>query len=256
MLWPGGDSENVMNPERYASKRWSGPVGYTLGNVKLWVILALAFIALEFVDRAKRGFPAEGSPLAFLDALRTLTFFIGLLVNERFHLRDRLKLSRRNAILLFLALSWVSGMAFELTLVEEGTRNILLLKLDYFIAIQAAYLPLTIGGLLLIRHLHYTLQEAFFMGALTCLWEATLFGIPMMKAGLAVFVPFTVSYYMIAYSLIICWPLIIIDERSLWDTRQPGLSPFTKVALGIPLGIGNMLLYGGWGALVDKWFGN
>ena len=71
-----------------------------------------------------------GSPLWFLDSLRTLTFLVGIIINERFHLRERLKLSHGQAIVLFLLLSWISAMAFELTLADEQdpAGGILLLR--------------------------------------------------------------------------------------------------------------------------------
>jgi hypothetical protein len=223
-----------------------------IGNIKLWVILALVFVVMMWVGTG--GKMGDGSPLWFLDPLRTLTFLVGLVINERFHLRERLKLSRGQAIVLFLLLSWISGMAFELTLVDEQDPGggILLLQGQYFITIQAGYLPLTVLGFLLIRKFHYTLREVFFAGALTCLWEVVTQGIPMMRAGNPITIPILIAYYMIAYSLILTWPLIFIDEKLLWDTGSPRMPSWAKILLGIPLGILNMLLYGGWGVVVEK----
>lgn len=242
--------------EAQASNKRGNPVWAVLGNMQLWLVPSLVFIALQLGDWMHRGRPPEGSPLGFLDALRTITFLIGISVSAIRRWRDRINLSRGTAVVLFLVLSWLSGMAFELTLTEEGSRHILLLGWKYFITIQAAYIPLTVLGFFLIRRYHYTIKEVFFAGALTCLYEVAVQGIPMMRAGNALFIPITSAYYMVAYSLIITWPLIIINEKRLWDTRATKAPSWAKIALGIPLGILNMFLYAGWGALLSRMFSN
>jgi photosystem II stability/assembly factor-like uncharacterized protein len=244
--------EKQMTMEAETSRKWSRYVSSVLGNMQLWLALSLVFVALQVTDWIRRGVPPEGSPLWFLDSLRTIMFLIGISLNQAYGLRERLNLSRRTAVVLFLVLSWMSGMAFELTLTNEGSREILLLGWKYFIQIQAGYLPLTILGLLLIWRFHYTIKEVFFAGALTSLYEIVVQGIAMMREANPIVALIVVAYYMIAYNLIICWPLIIIDEKLLWDARKPKVPSWAKIALGIPLGILNMLIYAGWGTLVDK----
>ena len=142
-----------------------------LSNVRLWVILALAFsLLLHFAaDSAAEA----ASSLWFLDPLLLVTFLLGL--GQRPWLR---RSGGWSTAVLFIGLSWLTGMLYELSLRTgpTGFGGMHPQTVPSFLMAQGFYVPLALLSYFLIRRYRYTFKEAFFAFSLVALYEMVTMG--------------------------------------------------------------------------------
>ena len=220
---------------------------------KTLIVLDLLFVALM---RILGGGEEDSTPLWFLDPLLSVSFLAGILAHERFRLRERIRLSRRQAAVAFVIISWAVGMLYELTISSGGNSfgGMHPKTVPSFIIAQGFYVTLPLLALVLIRRFHYTFQEVFFAAGLVSAWEVVALGIPMLLSGNIVFAPLLLAYYFVTYAMCLTWALIIVDEKLLWDRRDPKIPPWRKILYGLPLCVVTWLICAAWGTAVARLF--
>lgn len=217
-----------------------------LTSVKLWALLALLFsgVLAGVGDRS-------GSPLWFLDPLLVGGFLIGVWRGRPW----RTRLAGRRAAVAFVVLAWLTGMLYELTLSDQGSTFGGLADrtgLSFALA-QAWYLPFALIGLFLVRRYRYDFREVFFAGAAASALEVVVAGLlpGVVASPLFVLSPLVLAYYGTVYGMLLAWPLLLVDERSLWAPSARQISPRRKIAYGAAAGLACWLCFAGWAAVLD-----
>jgi hypothetical protein len=241
--------ENSSAPAQSRRRDWS--LGRGLGNVWLWTILGFGFMALQFVNPGSR----EGvSKLWFFDPLLEIGFIVGLILNSRRVVAANSGSKDGFAGLVYVALSWLVAMAYELSL-SEGVGSFGGFHertIPSFLLAQGYYLPFAILGLFLIRRYRYTFQELFLAAGAASVYEAMQIGVPgFLASPLFFLLPLVIGYYVLVYGMFLAWPLIVIDERTLWSPKGREIGFGRKVLLGIGLGGVCWLLQGMWSLLLS-----
>lgn len=218
----------------------------------LWlvVLLGAAYEALN----VWLGDGEDSSILWFLAPLLMAVFVAGLWRRGRGHASPLAPRSRLRPTLLFIGGSWLTGMLYELALrtgptgfggMAPGTATSFLLAQGY-------YVPFAVGGWWLARRYGYTFTDVFWMGALSCLYEALTAGATAVAAqpALLLLAPLMGGYYLTVYGYILAMPLLFMDERRVWAASPRPISTRRKVAYGVALGLGCWVTFVGWAALV------
>ncbi len=215
-----------------------------------WILAGLAFRAINGqADDAPRA------PLWFADLPLYALMFLGL-----WRLRAGrplyLPLSRRAAPILFLALSWAFGMAYEASLTVTGTGIGGIhpdTRASYLLA-QGDYVLIALATLGAIRWLRLDFDRAFFLAGGKSLTEGLIFtGVlaALLTTPQAWAAPFVLAYYTLAYASFVALPLLFVDPRALWARPEPGaLALWQAWALGFALAFAIRLVWGlGWAPL-------
>lgn len=213
------------------------------------VLLGVGYSALA----ALSGGGEDSSALWFLDPLLVLGFAGGLWLRAR--RPDRLPRSVRSGALLFIGGSWLTGMLYELSL-RTGPSGFGGMHPDTatsFLWAQGYYVPFALGGWWLARRYGYSLEDVFWAGALSSLYEVLTVGLPALAANPALLplAPLLAGYYLTIYGLILALPLLFLDERALWRNPPRPIGRWGKLAAGVALGLGCWVAFLAWVALVS-----
>lgn len=213
------------------------------------VLLGVGYSALAALD----GGGADSSVLWFLDPLLVLGFAGGLWWRAR--RPDRLPQPVRSGALRFIAGSWLTGMLYELAL-RTGPAGFGGMHPDTatsFLWAQGYYVPFALGGWWLARRYGYSLENVFWAGALSSLYETLTVGAPAVAANPALLpvAPLLAGYYLTVYGLILALPLLFLDERTLWRDPPRPIGRWGKIAAGVALGLVCWAAFLGWVALVS-----
>lgn len=221
--------ENVMLGKRPYPSR----LRRILGNVRLWVALALVFsLMLRFLDETN----TNPSPLWFLDPLLLGMFLLGVGRRPPWLRRDR----GWGTAVFFIGLSWLAGMLYELSLRTgpTGFGGMHPQTVPSFLMAQGFYVLLAICSYFLIRRYQYTFKEAFFAFGLVALYEMATMGwlFSTLFSPLFFLTPLVIAYYFTVYALIVTWPLLLVDETVLWSRTPHPISRRRKLLYGMLIG--------------------
>lgn len=223
------------------------PLGRGLGDVRLWALLASLFSLSSLGGPYP---PPDASALWFLELVVVQGFLIGLLLRfRRGKARAMLPVGRATA--LFIVLSWLTGMLYELSL-SSSAGNFGGMHPDTatsFTIAQAFYIPYAVLGWWLVRRYRYTFRELFFAAGLVSVYEMSQNALPAF-ASAPLLAPILIAYYFTVYALILCMPLLFFDERSLWSDSGVTISTARKLFYGVLLGIASFSLFVLWGGLI------
>ena len=223
-----------------------------LQSPSLWIILALSFSILAQLN----GTLDWKSPLWFLDSLLILCLLMGFWFRKRFHWQP-VKLSRKQTATVFVVLSWLVGMLYELTL-SESPGNIGGFHdktIPSFILAQGFYIPFAVLSYFLVGKFHFNFRDVFFVAGLVSLYEALQFGVPgTLFSPLFFLTPLVVAYYVVVYAQMLALPLLMVDETLLWHGDKPRLLMWHKVFYGLVLGLTCWFIAGLWGDMVKAGF--
>ena len=220
-----------------------------LFHVRLWVIGALVSSALF-----RLGGSGGASRLWFLDPLLLAGFFAVVQANGRRHdSKAPLPASRSAAV--FVGLSWLAAMAYELTLSAGGGASFGGLAprtLTSFALAQGFYLPFAVFGWLLVRRYDFTLRELFFGAGAVSVFEMISTGTiaSLVSSPFIFLVPVVVAYYVTVYAMFVCWPAAILGVDRFRGPDRRHLSAGRKFALMLAAGGASWLVFGAWGALL------
>lgn len=223
-----------------------------------FAITAVALLALMFVALMRLAGEADDSTaLWFLDPFLTITFLTGMWLNRRYRLRDRVRLSARAALFVFILLSWLAGMLLELTLREgDGSYGGLHPEtVSSFVLAQGFYLPLAVLGALVIRHFRFRLQDAYLAGGFVAAYEALTLGLPMMLQIGPLAAVVLAAYYFTVYANLLAWPLVFVDERLLWSKKRRPIRPWYRPLAGAVLCVICCAAFVGWAWIIriEQW---
>ena len=223
-------------------KRFAG----LFGRIEVWIVLSLIFIAMMRI-----AFPdAEGTTvLWFLDPLMSVIFLAVMWGNRRFQWKDRIRLSRPQAAVAFIAFSWLIGMLTELTLSKSpGSFGGLHEKtIPSFILAQGFYIPLAVLGFWVVRRYHLSFYELFFVAGMTSIYEAVVIGLPVLLSPMFIAAPIVIAYYFVLYSRLLSMGLLFIDEKLLWDHVERPISFKRKLGYGVLISIVCWTIFVAWG---------
>jgi hypothetical protein len=239
-------ADNATAGEAEAAARPGHAVG-------IWaiILLGLGYGALHWLS----GDRAWASVLWWLDPLLLLGFAAGWWARSR---RPgwwpRLRLSGVAAAVVFIGGSWLAGMLYELSL-RTGPTGFGGMHPDTatsFVLAQGHYLPFAVGGWWLARRYGYGAAGVFWTGALASLYEMVIAGFPAI-AGAPQFwllTPLILGYYLYVYALILAFPLLFLDERSLWAAAPRSIGAWGKVWRGVLFGLLYWVVFVGWAGLI------
>jgi hypothetical protein len=231
--------------------------GRGLRNVWLWTVLGLVGMFLFWLGAEDSNEPQ--SPLAWLAVVFPVLFLLGLYVNTRKTPAKRWVLPSRWAAIAYISLAWFAGMSYELTLSASpgnigGCHDDTFLS---FILAQLMYLPFIVIGLLLVRRHHLGFCEMFIYGGGASFGESMLFRPMLLMVLLSpffFFAPFVLGYYVLVYGLFTAFPLLFIDERTLWSATAAVPLPLWKLIVwGVVAGFISSLVFGIGGSAI-LWF--
>jgi len=187
-----------------------------------------------------------------------ISFMLLLAVSKKYSIKDRFRLTPKQAVILFIILSWFSGMMLEALL--PGVGGMHSKTIPSFILAQGYYWPFALIMLWLIKKHHFTFWEAFFAAGLASIWESTfiLRGVVMTLISPFFFLaPFVFAMYTATYGIIVGLPLLFINEKLLWAKVEKPISLRQKLIKGIFIaGIGSMVTYVIWLILMNVIFHN
>ena len=104
----------------------------------------------------------------------------------------------------------------------------------------------------LARRYGYGAAGVFWTGALASLYEMVIAGFPAI-AGAPQFwllIPLILGYYLYVYALILAFPLLFLDERSLWAAAPRSIGAWGKVWRGVLFGLLYWVVFVGWAGLI------
>lgn len=212
------------------SKPKSTYYGRGIWNIKIWIVLAILFFLLAFLDTKE-----PRSSLWFLEPFLYGLLIFGLWANSKFNLRKLIHIPRRFAPLAYIILAWSFGMIYELALTVNGTgvggmhQN----TLASFILAQGIYIPLVIVSFLVIRYLRLSYKETFFLAGGVSIVEGLIFRnflLATILSPLFWLSPLVLAYYTVVYGGVIALPLLFINEELLWP---PNTKPKTRSILSL-----------------------
>jgi len=181
-----------------------------IGQPLPWIIAGLVFAV---VVRLARDDP--GSPLWFAEYL-----LHGLMLHHLWRGGPRLRVSRAQAGLAYVALVLLFGAIYEASLTVDGTGiggMHAQTGLSYLLAF-GDYLLLALASLWVIRRFGLGFPGAFFLAAGFSLSEGLIFtGVlaQLIASPLWVMAPLMLAYYTLAYSGFIALPLLLLPVGSL-----------------------------------------
>jgi len=195
--------------------------GKGIWNVKIWIVLGLAFSLLSQLTNL-----STRTPYWLLEFIIYALMLFGLWANSKFSLRKRICIPKSAAPVVYIFLVWGLGMLYEMTLTVDGTgiggvnRN----TLASFVLAQGDYLLIAIFSFWIIRKLHLSFREAFFLAGGKSLTEGLVFTGVLLKTIISpsfFLSPLVLSYYTLVYASFIALPLLYVDEELLWKNAKP-----------------------------------
>ena len=187
-----------------------------------------------------------------------LVFAVLLLIDKRHPLSSRIHLSPKQSIILFIILSWATGMILEAFL--PGVGGMHKKTIPSFILAQGYYIPFAIIMLWLIRKHHYTYWEAFFAAGLASIWESVfiLRGVTLfLFSPFFLLTPLVFMMYVTTYGALVGIPLLFIDEKLLWGKEVNEITQKQKMIKGIFIaGLGGIVVYILWMFIMNILFHN
>ncbi|MDH4117978.1 MAG: hypothetical protein OEX04_02850 [Acidimicrobiia bacterium] len=221
----------------------AAPLRY-LTSVPLWIGAGLSFWILSL------GAGSEPrSPFWFAEAI-IYAFYLLVLWRTREGWTG-FDLSRRLAPIAYLGLSWLIGMAYELSLTVDGTGigGVHPETRTSFILAQGDYVPIALVALAATRLKRLTYRDAFFLAAGMSLTEGLVFTGVLTATVLSpafVLAPLVAAYYALAYSSYVALPLLLTGAHKIWpESGEPGrISVPLLLLAGFVLGFGIRLFWG------------
>ena len=86
---------------------------------------------------------------------------------------------------------------------------------------------------------------------MTSIYEAAVFGVPMLISPTFFLLPVVVAYYFVIYSRLLSMALLILDPESLWDASNRTISFRRKLFYGFVLGLICWAFYVIWGTSMN-----
>lgn len=212
------------------------------------ILLGAAYSALGLIS----GEHEDSSVLWFIEPLLVLGFVVLLWRRGR---RPTLRRSEGGpGAFFFIVGSWLTGMLFELSLRTGATGfgGMHPATGMSFLLAQGFYVPFAAGGWWLTRRFGYGLEDVFWTGALSSLYEMLTLGATALGGNptLLPLMPLLIGYYLTVYGLILAMPLLFIDERRLWRGSPRPISRRGKWLWGVALGLLCWVCFVGWAAIV------
>lgn len=200
-----------------------------LWNEWLWLSIGVGF-SLVF-----RSFSTEpSSPYASSELILFATMAIGLLASRLSGFKAKLSLPRAMAPYLYVFLVWACGMIYELSLTVTGSGIGGMHPQTYasFILAQGDYLALAIVSLMIIRWTRASFKDVFFLAGGMSMTEGLIFTGMLTQILLSPqfwLSPAALAYYTLVYASFVALPLLVIDERLLWQSSQSMKKPSIPV---------------------------
>lgn len=225
----------------------------SIWNIKVWFIAGLFGYLIMRIGGSKTN--ESISPLWFIEPI--LYIFLGykIFFNRTLKIIP-LNFSPKYILLLYIIISFISGMFYELGLsLSQGSIGGLYPKtIPSFIVAQGFYWPFAIFSLLLIRRYNFKFSDLYFAALGASLTEGIVFNqvLPtMLLSPMFYLIPVIVAYYAAAYGVILGLPFVFIDEKLLWgkDIRQ--ISLFRKFIYGFIMAFIAYAIFYGWYILMD-----
>lgn len=227
--------------------RVAGRLRALVAEPRTWLVAALIGDGLLWL-----GGGGDASNLRFLDPLVLVLGLALWIAEDRWSFRERLRIPRRLAPLMFVAVGLLAGLAVEFAIaaggdgyggLHEDTRKSFALFPGY-------YVPAILLALWLVRRLALDRRQAFFAGAAFGAYEAITVGALALLSPGFVFAPFLAAYYGTVYALIGMGGILLVPERLL---HRPGAAPVTtKRALtyALPAGLLAWVAFMAWAGVV------
>ncbi len=218
-------------------------------GARVVILLGAGYSALGLIS----GEHEDSSVLWFIEPLLVLGFVVLLWRRDRKPTLGRPE--GRQGAFFFIAGSWLTGMLFELSL-RTGATGFGGMHPDTgmsFLLAQGFYVPFAAGGWWLARRFGYGLEDVFWTGALSSLYEMLTLGATALGGDPALLplAPLLIGYYLMVYGLILAMPLLFIDERRLWRESPRPISWRGKLLWGVGLGMLCWVCFVGWAIVVD-----
>jgi hypothetical protein len=218
-------------------------------DVRLWVAAALL---VGFLLRL--GAADGASKLWFFDPLLLGGFWLAAGRLEK--RSDRSRFGGLRGAAMFVGISWLSGMLYELALSTGGGWTFGGMHpetLPSFVLAQGFYIPYAIFGYLLVRRTDVSFRTLFFAAGAVSVFEMLLTG--RVASGLVspffALVPLLVAYYVSVYAMIICWPVAIFGLERFRVEAPRHVSARRAVGLMLAAGGACWLIFGAWGVLLE-----
>lgn len=220
-----------------------------------WIALGLVFLCLNLLNG-----DGPGSPLWFAEPALYALMIAGLWRRRDPTVPPR---RRRTAPLAYIALSWLFGMIYELSLTVDGTGigGVHPDTRASFVLAQGDYILIAVVSWLAIRQLRLDFRQAFFFAGGIGLTEGLIFtGILTQVIASPAFwmAPLFLAYYTLVYAAFVAMPLLFVDPRSLWRPGTPARpTPVVLLwLLGFGLAFAIRVVWGlGYAPLVEWAFG-
>ena len=155
----------------------------------------------------------------------------------------------------FVFLAWLMGMLYELSLSERGSLfgGLADTAGASFTLAQSGICCFALIGLFLVKRYHYGFRELFFASAAAAVVEIAVMGVlpGVIASPLFIVSPLVLAYYGTVYGMLLAWPLLLIDERSLWADPARQISTRRKLVYGALAGGVCLFCFGAWAALLE-----
>lgn len=222
-----------------------------ISNVKVWFIVGLiGYLLLRL--RAGKNDPI--SPLWFIEPILYIFLAYKIFFNKTINIIPRL--SPRYIPVLYIVMSFISGMLFELGIsLSQGSMGGLYPKtIPSFILAQGFYWPFAIFSFFLIKRYNFKFSDLYFAALGASLTEGIVFNqvLPtMLLSPMFYLIPVIVAYYAAAYGVILGLPFVFIDEKLLWSKDVRQISMIRKFIYGFIMAFIAYAIFYGWYILMD-----
>jgi hypothetical protein len=219
-------------------------------DVRLWVASALL---LGFLLRL--GAAEDASKLWFLDPLLLGGFWLAVGRLEKHSDRPRTGVFHGAAV--FVGISWLSGMLYELALSTGGGWTFGGMHpetLPSFVLAQGFYIPYAIFGYLMVRRTDVSFHTLFFATGAVSVFEMLMTGrvASALVSPFFALAPMLVAYYVSVYAMIACWPVAIFGLARFRVDAPRHVSTRRAVGLMLAAGWACWLIFGAWGVLLSR----
>lgn len=213
--------------------------------------------AAALVTTVLMGWGGEaGSPFGWLNPVLFAAALVVRTVDRR-RGEARLRLPARWAAVVFVVVSWATGMLVELTISMDGT-GLGGMHPDTgpsFVLAQGYYVPAAMFMWLMIRRHGLDVRRAFFCAGAMAWWEALTIGAVALVSPMFVFAPLLAAYYVATYALCAMAGLLVVDHRVLHAAAPRQISGRRLLAYGAAGGAACWAIFIVWAVIAAPLFG-